>query len=433
MRSEAIEATIEKTAIDRSRAPDTADGDTELRSREIVDSIPGMIAVHTAAGELEFVNNQALEFYGKPLEVLKHWDSGNVIHPDDIGRSVEVFNRSMATGEPYVIEQRCLRADGVYRWLESRASPQRDASGKIVRWYNLLIDIDDRKRAEDALRAREHELKQAQRLTLTDITERKRAEADLRRAYDHLGKMSAELEHVSRVTALGALAASIAHEVNQPLSGIITNAGTCLRLLNAGQPDIERARQTAQRTIRDANRATNVIGRLRALFSKRESKQEPLDLNEAAREVIALSASDLQKHRILVQSELGAHLPRVRGDRIQIQQVILNLLRNASDAMAEVHDRPRHLLIKTAREHGDRVRLTVRDAGVGLSPQSASSLFDPFYTTKSGGMGIGLFVSRSIVERHQGRLWAEPSDAGPGAMFTFSIPCGSERTQDAAE
>jgi PAS domain S-box-containing protein len=398
MRAEAMEASVDKTAIDRSPVPATGHGDTERQLREIVDSMPGMIAVHTGAGELEFVNHRALEFYGKPLEVLKRWDSGNVTHPDDIRRGMEVFIRSMATGEPYVIEQRCLRADGVYRWLEFRASPQRDASGKIIRWYNLLIDIDDRKRTE----------------------------ADLRRAQDHLSKVGAELEHVSRVTALGALAASIAHEVTQPLSGIITNAGTCLKLLNAAQPDIERARLIAQRTIRDANRATDVIGRLRALFSKRESKQEPLDLNEAAREVIALSASDLQEHRIVVRAELGAHLPRVRGDRIQIQQVLLNLLRNASDAMTEVHDRPRQLLIKTAREHGDRVRLTVRDAGVGLSPQSADSLFDPFYTTKSGGMGIGLFVSRSIVERHQGRLWAEPND-GPGATFSFSIPRCTER------
>jgi signal transduction histidine kinase len=203
-------------------------------------------------------------------------------------------------------------------------------------------------------------------------------------------------------------------------------------MLAADPPDVEGARETARRTLRDGNRAADVIARLRALFSKREFMLEPLDLTEAAREVIALSSNDLQRNRIILQPELAAGLPMVTGDRIQLQQVILNLLRNASDAMIDVHDRPRQLLIRTEREDGDRVRVTVRDAGVGLSPQSMDSLFDAFYTTKSGGMGIGLFVSRSIVERHQGRLWAEPN-VGPGATFAFSIPCGHEGVSSAPD
>ena len=226
---------------------------------------------------------------------------------------------------------------------------------------------------------------------------------------------------MARVTTLSTLTASIAHEVNQPLSGIITNAGTCLRMLDANPPNIDGARETARRTIRDGNRASDVITRLRALFSKKEFTLESLDLNEATREVIALSLSDLQRNRVILQSELADDLPSITGDRIQLQQVILNLLRNASDAMVGVHDRPRQLLIRTEREDGDRVRVTVRDAGVGLDRQSMDKLFDAFYTTKSGGMGIGLSVSRSIVERHHGRLWAEPND-GPGATFSFSIP-----------
>ena len=157
------------------------------------------------------------------------------------------------------------------------------------------------------------------------------------------------------------------------------------------------------------------------LFSKREFTLEPVDLNEATREVIALSSNELQRNRVILQSELGEGLSTVTGDRIQLQQVILNLVRNAADAMADVHDRPRHLLIKTEGENGNRVRLTVRDAGVGLTPENLDSVFNAFYTTKSGGMGIGLFVSRSIIERHQGRLWAEPND-GPGATFSFSVP-----------
>jgi len=179
-----------------------------------------------------------------------------------------------------------------------------------------------------------------------------------------------------------------------------------------------------RRTIRDGNRASDVMTRLRALFSKKEFSLESLDLNEAMREVIALSLSDLRRHRVILQSELADDLPFVTGDRIQLQQVILNLLRNASDAMVDVHERPRMLLVKTEPESGNRVRVTVRDVGVGLSPQNLDSLFDAFYTTKSGGMGIGLFVSRSIIERHHGRLWAQPND-GPGATFLFTIPAAS--------
>jgi signal transduction histidine kinase len=250
---------------------------------------------------------------------------------------------------------------------------------------------------------------------LQDVTESKVAEEALNRA-------RSELAHVARVTTVSALTASIAHEVNQPLSGIITNAGTCLRMLAADPPDVEGARETARRTMRDGNRASDVIERLRALFTKKEFTLEPLDLNEATREVVALSLSELQRNRIVLQSQFAADLPMITGDRIQLQQVMLNLLRNASDAMVGVDDRPRHLLIRTEQNAGGRVRLIVRDAGVGLDPQSMNKLFDAFYTTKADGMGIGLSVSRSIIERHHGRLWAEPNDGGPGATFSFWIP-----------
>ena len=259
---------------------------------------------------------------------------------------------------------------------------------------------------------------------LQDVTESKVAEEALDRA-------RSELAHVARVTTLNALTASIAHEINQPLSGIITNASTCLRMLNGDPPNVDGARETVRRTIRDGNRASDVITRLRALFSKKEFTLEPLDLNEATREVIALSLSDLQRNRVVLRSELAEDLPPVIGDRVQLQQVTLNLLRNASDAMVGVDDRPRQLLIRTQREGDDRVRLSVQDAGIGVNPQDLEKLFEAFYTTKSGGMGIGLSVSRSIIERHHGRLWAEPND-GPGATFSFSIPCGPESSTGTA-
>jgi C4-dicarboxylate-specific signal transduction histidine kinase len=226
---------------------------------------------------------------------------------------------------------------------------------------------------------------------------------------------------VARVTSLGTLTASIAHEVNQPLTGLITNAGTCLRLLASDPPDVEGARETARRAIRDGTRASEVISRLRALFSRKPPTIEAVDLNEATREVLALSRSELRRGRATVRLDLAENLPPVLGDRVQLQQVIVNLLRNAVDATHGVDDRQREIVLTTAREGDDRVRLSVRDSGVGFRPDGAEKLFDPFYTTKADGMGIGLSVSRSIVESHRGRLWAIPN-VGPGVTFSFSIP-----------
>jgi C4-dicarboxylate-specific signal transduction histidine kinase len=225
--------------------------------------------------------------------------------------------------------------------------------------------------------------------------------------------------------SLGTLAASIAHEINQPLSGIVTNANTCQRMLVAAPPNVDGALETARRTIRDANRASEVITRLRALFTKKDTATETVDLNEATREVIALSLSGLQRNQVVVQAELAEDLPPVTGDRVQLQQVVLNLLRNGSEAMSTVDDRPRCLVIRTERDEGDRVRLSVKDVGVGFEPQATDRLFEGFYTTKNDGMGIGLSVSRSIIESHHGRLWAGRND-GPGATFSFSIPCRRE-------
>ena len=249
-----------------------------------------------------------------------------------------------------------------------------------------------------------------------DVTERRRSE-------EALDKARAELAHVARAMSLGTLTASVAHELNQPLSGIVTNASTCMRMLAADPPNVDGARETARRTIRDGNRASEVVTRLRALFTKKEATAESVDLNDATREVIALSLSELQRNRLVLRTELADDLPPVTGDRVQLQQVVLNLLRNASDAMSTVEDRPRQLLVRTERHEGDHVRLSVRDAGMGFDLQAADRLFDAFYTTKRDGMGMGLSVSRSIIESHQGRLWATPND-GPGATFSFSIPCG---------
>jgi len=250
---------------------------------------------------------------------------------------------------------------------------------------------------------------------LRDITDRRKAEAQL-------GELRSDLAHMARVTSLGALTASIAHEVNQPLSGIITNASACLRMLAADPPNIGGAADTARRTLRDGDRAADIVRRLRQLFTKQDGALEAVDLNEAARDVIALSSGDLQRRRTVLQTAFAEDLPPIAGDRVQLQQVILNLLLNAADAMAGVEDRPRRLAVRTALDAGDRVRLTVQDAGVGFAPDTAARLFEAFYTTKAEGMGIGLSVSRSIIESHGGRLSAEPNPDGPGASFVIDLP-----------
>lgn len=251
-------------------------------------------------------------------------------------------------------------------------------------------------------------------MLLTDIDERRRAEEAVDRA-------RSELAHVARVSTVNALTVSIAHEINQPLTGIVTNAGTCLRLLDGGRPDLDGARDAARKLLRDANRAADVIARLRALFSRQDFSLEPLHISDVAREVIALASGDMRRERVVLQAELADDLPLVRADRVQLQQVVLNLLGNAVDAMRHVDAASRRLLIRTDRADGGHVRLLVRDTGAGLRHGQLDKLFNAFHTTKPGGMGIGLWISRSIVERHDGRLWAEPND-GAGATFAFTLP-----------
>ncbi len=604
--------------------------ESERNLQLIIDTIPTLAWSARTDGTAEFLSKHYLDYLGMSADQANDWGWSTAVHPDDLTGLSAIWQSALASGKSGDIEARLRRFDGEYRWFLFRFSPLRDNRGNVVKWYGVNTDIEDRKRSEEIFRtivettpecvkligregtvlqvnaagaamagvpfagqvighnffdfvAPEHREKycafhdricDGQRGALEfdlinalgvrrhmethaaplrrgdgsivqlgvtrDITERKRAEDRLRRseaflaegqhlarmgnlswnvtsgdivwseqlyrifefepgtvvtldriatrihpedlphmvdmveqvqrggsdfeyqlrivlpdqsikhlhliahrAHDReeqveyigavlditqrrlseeaLEKLRSELAQVTRFVSLGTLTASIAHEVNQPLAGIITNAGTCLRMLAADPPNVEGARETARRTIRDGKRAADVIARLRALFSNRAMTVEPVDLNDAAREVIALSSSDLQRNRVMLRTEFCDELPTVDGDRVQLQQVIMNLLRNAADAMSEVKDRPRHLLLCTVRDEDGQVRLSVRDDGVGLGPEGADRLFEAFYTTKGDGMGIGLSVSRSIIEMHNGRLWAEAND-GPGATFSFTIP-----------
>jgi signal transduction histidine kinase len=233
------------------------------------------------------------------------------------------------------------------------------------------------------------------------------------------------LAHLSRVNSLGALTASIAHEINQPLAGIVANAGTGLRMLSAAPPNVEGALETVQRTIRDAHRASGVITRLRALFARKAVTTAAVDLVEATHEVFDLLRGEIRNKRIVVRLTVARDLPPAAGDRVQIQQVMLNLILNAVEAMNCVDDRPRRILVTIERDDDRGVRFAVTDSGIGIDPEHAGKLFNPFFTTKREGMGVGLFVSRCIIEGHGGRLWAS-SNAGHGATFSFAVPSLSD-------
>ncbi len=310
------------------------------------------------------------------------------VHPQDLDFVRQVIARTNEARD-IDVEYRLMMPDGTVKHVHVVAQASRDQHGRIE-YIGAIQDVTQQRRSEEAL-----------------------------------GKLRSELAHVARVTSLGALTASIAHEVNQPLSGIVTNASTSLRMLAADPPNVEGARETARRSIRDANRAADVITRLRALFAKKAPTVELMDLNAATREVIALWRSELQRSRATLRAELADELPRVMGDRVQLQQVIINLLRNASEAMSGVDDRPRTIVIRTGLDGPHEVILSVQDAGVGFDQNGVDKLFEAFYTTKHDGMGIGLSVSRSIIESHGGRLCAALND-GPGVTFSFSIPHFSE-------
>jgi PAS domain S-box-containing protein len=312
------------------------------------------------------------------------------VHPEDVHLLRDMMNRANSAADSFEYEHRLQMPDHSVKYLHLVAHATRNQHDQLE-YIGAVQDITKRRLAEMAL-----------------------------------GEVRSELAHVVRVASLGTLTASIAHEVNQPLSGILTNASTCLRMLAADPPNVEGARETARRTIRDGKRASDVIVRLRALFGKKRFAIESIDLNDATREVIALLLGELQRNRVRLQTELVEDLPLVMGDRVQLQQVILNLLRNASDAMSAIENRPRQLFVRTMRDRDDHICVTVQDAGVGFRSQDAGKLFEAFYTTKAGGMGIGLSVSRSIIESHRGRLWATANETH-GASFSFSIPLKLEK------
>ncbi len=360
---------------------------------ELFARVPEAVVLADRDSKIMRVNPEFTKIFGYTAEEAIGQRIQDLIAPDDHQEEVESFMyRMVQTGEVFAVE-----------------TVRRHKNGTRVPVSLICVPVSSNGSGDTGY------------VIYRDITETKRLQDEQRRYHE----IQLELAHANRVATIGQLSASIAHELNQPLTGIITNCSTCLRMLTGDPLNLDGAREAVRRTMRDGNRASDVIARLRALFNRKEPASESVDLNEATREVIELSLGELQKAGVIVRTELADDLPFVTADRVQLQQVVLNLLLNALDAMNGVKDRPRQLAIRTERWKDNSVCVSVRDSGVGFEPHAADKLFDAFYTTKHDGMGMGLSVSRSIVESHHGCLWATPND-GSGATFSFSIPCGTD-------
>jgi signal transduction histidine kinase len=301
----------------------------------------------------------------------------------------ELLGKTALEKSEYVHDHRILLPDGTVKHIHAIGHPVLDEAGELVEFIGTAIDVTERKRAEE------------QR--------------------ERLRQLEADLAHINRVSLMGELTASIAHEVNQPLAGVVSNAGASLRWLAGDPPNLDKAREAVSRIVRDGKRAGEVIARVRALTRRAATSQEKLDLNQTIQEVLALVQDEAKRRSVSIQTEFGDDLAPIAGDRVQVQQVVLNLLMNGIEAMSSVEGRAHDLALTTRNLDPDQVQVTIEDSGTGLDPNAMDKIFDPFYTTKPSGMGMGLAICRSILEAHGGRLWAAAKD-GPGTLFHFTLP-----------
>ncbi len=493
------------TDVDDRKQAEDAVRRSEDRLRLVVDTTPAMLHSACPDGYVDFFNHRWLEYVGVPLDDLVGWRWTSVIHPDDLAELMSRWRTSLATGNPFEAEARLRRADGEYRLTLHRKVPLRDQAGNIAKWYGSVIDIEDRKGAEDELRKQKEIFQkifedipvmiafmgkdshvelvnpewertigwtlkeigeqnldiyaklfpdpQYRQMVLDvvaastgewtdlkvrvrdgrvidmaaalvhlsdgsslgigkDITEWRRAQAALQEAQEKLAR-------VTRTQAMGELAAAIAHEVNQPLTAIVTNGNFSLRQLQGATSNPDELRAAITEIVNDGTRASAVISRIRGLLMKGTPRRVPLDINEIIQEVITLLRNELTRNRVNFRTELTANLPRLRGDPVQLQQVLINLIMNALEAMRLATEGPRKLLVRSAR-NGDSVLVQVQDSGPGIEPGLAARIFEPFFTTKSEGTGMGLAISRSIMESHGGQL--SFVSGSEGAEFQFSLP-----------
>jgi len=349
----------------------------ERKLREAIETIPAMAWIAGPDGDVQFRNRRWLEYTG--LSQLGRELRKIAVHPEDLDRIERRLDASIASGEPFEEEMRIRRADGEYRWFLSRAVPQRDKRGKVVKWYGVATDIQDRKRAE---------------------------------------QLQTHLAHTNRVSLLGELVASISHELAQPITATTNNAKASLRWLQRDPPDLTQVRKGTEKIVEAGTFASEIINRLRSLYKKAPPKRELVAINEVIGEMVRLLRGEANEHAVSIRTDLAADLPKITADRVQVQQVLMNLMLNGIEAMKETGG---VLTIKTGRGEGGEVLISVSDTGVGLPAGRAEEVFNAFFTTKPQGSGMGLAISRCIVESHGGRLWATSHD-GRGATFHFTLP-----------
>ena len=359
---------------------------SEAELRQLIDVIPQQVYVFDAKWTPLFANQREREYTGLTLEEARATDAfARVFHPEDLKRLEALRNRGLLEPAPFELEARIKGKDGHFRWFLIQDSPLRDESGCVLRWYGTRTDIEDRKRAE-----KEHE---------------------------RLRQLEADLAQTNRVSMMGELAVSLAHEIKQPIAAAVTNAQACLRLLERNPPDITEALDAASGTASCAMRAAEIIDRVRSLFGKNAWQREVVDINEVIRDIVVLLQNEARQHSVSVHQDLAENLPAVIGDHVQLQQVIMNLMLNALEAMREASGELRI----TSQAGEGQVLISVSDTGMGFPPDKVDRIFDAFFTTKPQGTGMGLAISRSIVESHGGRLWAEVN-SGRGATFRFTLP-----------
>jgi len=350
----------------------------------IIETIPGLVWCAAPDGELNYLNRRILEYTATNADDWARLGWTCFLHPDDVEPTVRAWSNAVATGQPYDNQIRLRRSDGVYRWFSVHGQAARDSDDRVTRWYGLFIDICDRKTAEEALR-----------------------------------NSQTQLSRATRTATVGEFAAAIAHEINQPLAAVVTNGHACLRWLSAQPPGLAKAQEAAERIVRDGTEAGEVVRRIRALFKHAPLEKIELDLNEVIAEVLHLLSGEIAKRRVGVETELADDLPTVIGDRVQLQQLVFNLLLNGIEAMDPILDRPKKLSIRTTQENPETALVKIQDSGVGL--EDSEKVFEAFFTTKGNGMGMGLAICRSIIDAHHGRLWAASAE-GSGTTFSFTLP-----------
>jgi PAS domain S-box-containing protein len=360
--------------------------ESEHHLRQLTEVIPQQIWRGTPDGTIDYCNQRLLDYMGRTLEDVRGESFLQTIHPEDRDDFQQAWRHALMTGTSFEGEWRVMGAEGHYRWFFTRAVPLLEPQRRTIGWYGTNTDIEERKNAE-------HSLMKAQ----------------------------AEAAHLARMLTMGELTASIAHELNQPLAAVVMNGHACLEWLSAEMPNIEKGKESAEKIVQDGSRAGVVLRTIRALFKKESRVREALDMNGLIQEVIVFLRDEAINRRVSVKTDLAADLPEILGDRVQLQQVVLNLMINGMDAMSATASGAKELLIGSVNSCENEIIVRIEDSGTGLNPELFEKIFDPFFTTKPQGIGMGLSISRSIVESHEGRLWASPRPSG-GTIFQFTLP-----------